>query len=225
MSSYPEEYRARRPNGDAAPSPREFEEGRQRVLDRLTDAFAADRVSLEDYESRVVAVQRARAPSELAELVADLPEEAPKGAAPATRRPAEPRRRDSPESQAGALRNSIDPGLAGSESVACVMSDRNLQGDWLTGDKVDSFTLMGSTKFDFRETTLPRGRVKIDAFCLMGDVKIIVPRGLPVKMTAFPFMADARVAHNVSRRVVPGEPYLEISGFVMMGDIQVSAAD
>ncbi len=224
MSSYPEEYRARRPNGDAAPSPREFEEGRQRVLDRLTDAFAADRVSLEDYESRVVAVQRARAPDELAELVADLPEEPPKGAAPAGRRPAEARRQDRAEPSV-ALRNDIDPGLAGSESVACVMSDRNLQGEWLTGDKLDSFTLMGSTKFDFRDTTLPRGRVKIEAFCLMGDVKIIVPRGLPVKMTAFPFMADARVAHNVSRRIVPGEPYLEISGFVMMGDIQVSAAD
>ena len=227
MSSYPEEYRERRPDGDAARSPRELEERRQRALDRLTEAFASDLVTMESYEGRVAAIQAARDREALDGLVADLPEAAPKRPERQAVRPAGGRAEREPAAarQASALANRIEPGLSGSESVACVMGDRHLQGDWLQGDKVDSFTLMGSVKYDFRDTALPPGRIKIDAFCLMGDVKVIVPRGLPVKMSAFPFMADARVGREVERRIVPGEPYLDISGFVMMGDIQVSAAD
>ena len=59
MSSYPEEYRERRPNGDLARSPRELEERRQRALDRLTEAFASDLVTMEAYEGRVAAIQAA----------------------------------------------------------------------------------------------------------------------------------------------------------------------
>ncbi len=215
MSSYPEENRARRPNGDAALFSRTLEERRQRALDRLTEAFAADQLSMEAYETRVAAVQAVRSADELATLVGDLP--SAREPEPAPRANSHPDREPPP--------NRINPDLAGSESVACVMGDRRLQGDWLQGDRVESFTLMGSVKFDFRDTALPPGPVRIEAFCLMGDVKVIVPRGLPVRLSAFPFMADARVGREVERRVRPGEPYLEISGFVMMGDIQVSAAD
>lgn len=221
MSSYPEEYSARRPNGDAPLSPRELEESRQRVLDRLTEAFSSDRLSMEGYEKRVGEAQSASTARDLEALVADLPREAPRREAA---RPAPNRRAAAAKAP---LANDIDPRLqgGGEESVACIMGDRNLQGDWLQGDKVGAFCVMGSVKVDFRDTALPPGRIRLDAFCIMGDIKVIVPRGLPVKMSAFPFMADAKVGREVERRIDRGEPYLDISGFVMMGDIQVQAAD
>jgi hypothetical protein len=113
----------------------------------------------------------------------------------------------------------------GQASLVCVMGDRQMTGDWLSGDKVDSFTLMGSTKLDLRDVALPAGRLKIDAFCLMGEIKIIVPRGLPVRLNAFPFMGEARLGRDVGSRVEPGRPYVEVSGFAMMGSIVVVAAD
>jgi hypothetical protein len=221
MSSYHEEYSARRPNGDAPLSPRELEESRQRVLDRLTEAFSSDHLSMEGYESRVAAVQTARTRGDLESLVADLPREA--GKANVTRPSS--RRRDAAAKVP--LSNEIDSRLQGSgeESVACIMGERRLQGDWLQGDKVSSFCVMGSVVIDFRDTALPPGRIKLDTFCLMGDIKVTVPRGLPVKMSAFPFMADARIGREVERHIERGEPYLDISGFVMMGDIQVQVAD
>jgi predicted membrane protein len=82
---------------------------------------------------------------------------------------------------------------------------------------------MGSTTLDLRDTVLPPGRLKIDALAIMGELKIIVPPGLPVKMTAFPFMGEANVHRSVERRVVRGEPYLEGSGVALMGSIVVKA--
>jgi hypothetical protein len=221
MSSYHEEYSARRPNGDAPLSPRELEESRQRVLDRLTEAFSSDHLSMEGYESRVAKVQRAQTARDLESLVADLPREAGKAnvARPSSRR------RDA--AAKAPLANEIDSRLqgGGEESVACIMGERRMQGDWLQGDKVGVFCVMGSVAFDFRDTVLPPGRIKLDAFCLMGDIRVTVPRGLPVKMSAFPFMADAKIGRDVERHIERGEPYLDISGFVMMGDIQIQAAD
>jgi hypothetical protein len=218
MSSYPEEYR-RRPSGDAALSPAVLEERRQLALDRLTEAFASDLVSMDAYESRVSAVQKAQYPDEIEDAVSDLPMPQPK---PSTGRAA---RKGAQPTSMPALRNPIDLRLRGEESVACVMGNRVLQGDWLSGDKVSSFTLMGNTNIDLRDTALPPGRLKIDAFCLMGNLKVIVPRGLPVKMNSFPIMGNMQVARDVNRRVERGAPYVEVNGFALMGNLVVIAQD
>ena len=100
-----------------------------------------------------------------------------------------------------------------------------MTGDWLNSDSVSSFTLMGSSVLDLRNTALPPGRVRIEAFTMMGEIKVIVPYGLPVRLSAFPFMGEARMADDVARRVERDEPWVEISGFAMMGSIVVKAAD
>lgn len=223
MPSYPD-Y-GRRPDGDAPVSQRSLDERRERALEGLTTAFAADRISLDDYESRAAAVQRVTTLAELDALVDDLPAVA----APASGREAAPRRParapQAPRAPEMPRAPRVDPGLAGSSTVACIMGDRHLQGDWLSGDRVESFTVMGSTKIDLRDTALPDGRLRIEAFVLMGDLKIIVPRGLPVRLSAFPFMGDAKVGRDVTQRHNPGEPHLVVDGFVMMGSLNVVAMD
>jgi len=203
MPSYPEPNKPR--------SPTALEDRRQAALDRLTEAFAEDRLPLEAYEERVARAQNADSVEELDSLMSDLP--APRPAAQTARR------------GTAAFPNAIDGRISGGASVACVMGDRHMTGDWLTGDRVESFTLMGSTKLDLRESALPPGRLKIDVFCLMGETKIIVPRGLPVRLNAFPFMGEAHAARDVARRIEPGSPYVDISGFAMMGSLVVVAMD
>ena len=104
------------------------------------------------------------------------------------------------------------------------MGNRVLQGDFLSGDKIGVFTVMGSTRIDLTITALPPGRLKIYAFCVMGDVKVIVPRGLPVKMNALPIMGNSHIDREVDRRVTRGEPYLEINGLALMGNLMVVIA-
>lgn len=199
-------------------APAELDKLRQSALDRLTEAYASDLVTLESYEARAGLAQNASTARELDQAMEGL-----EASRPATA--ARERTRPPVERQSARAPNRIDDSLGGLYSIACVMGDRQLTGDWLNGDQVGSFTVMGSTKIDLRDTALPPGRLKIDAFCLMGETKIIVPRGLPVRLNVFPFMGEAKLARDVRSRVLPGEPFVEVNGFAMMGSLVVVAAD
>jgi hypothetical protein len=203
----------------------DLDENREAVLDRLTEAFASDLVPIEDYESRVSLAQNARSEAELDASLHGLPAGAADRARKASAAREAPAARRDQGSFAPRAANPIDSRIAGSSSVACVMGDRTLNGDWVTGDQVGAFTLMGSTKLDLRDTALPPGRLKIDAFVLMGEIKIVVPRCLPVRMSAFPFMGEANASREVERRIEPDKPYVEVSGVAMMGSITVVAMD
>ena len=211
----------------------ELESTRQRALDLITDAFAGGAIPIDEYEKRAGRIQNAIRVDEIRLNVADLPSDPLPGQAASGNTPA-----SRPRSQDRVRGNAPEPALrprpeflveargSGNESVACVMGERHMAGDWLNTDKVTSFTLMGSTILDLRDTALPPGRLKIDVFTLMGEINVIVPRGLPVKLSAFPFMGDARMASDVDRRVPrSGGSWVEISGFAMMGSIRVRSAD
>lgn len=199
---------------------------RQQALDRLTDAFANDAITLEDYERRAAIAQNARGRMQLLDAVAGLPRPAPlrePAGPPAAGSARAPRTRD--EDRGYERRIETRPPGSATDTVACVMGDRHMTGDWLTGDAVTSFTLMGSTTLDLRDTPLPAGRLRIDAFTLMGEIKVIVPRGVPVRMNVFPFMGEAKLAAGVERKIDRDGPWVEVSGFAMMASVVVTAAD
>ena len=83
---------------------------------------------------------------------------------------------------------------------------------------------MGSTTFDLRDAVLPPGRLKINAIAIMGEVKIIVPEGLPVRMSAFPFMGEANIQSSVERRIDKNRPWVDVGGIALMGSIIVKMA-
>lgn len=207
-----------------------IEDRRDYALDALTTAYANGGLSLEDYESRASALQKAKSYSDIDAQTLDLPASAfsspqasshhgnkpsGRGAASASRAP----ERYAPRDFLVEARNGSP------EFSLCVMGDRKLTGDWLSSDQATSLTLMGSTTLDLRDTALPPGRLKIEALAIMGELKIIVPPGLPVKMSAFPFMGEANLHKSVERRVVRGESYVEVSGIALMGSIVVKAMD
>lgn len=200
----------------------ELDNERERTLEALTRAYTADAIPVSEFERRAALVQKAARASELRDLLADLPAEAP-GDRPLSRRTEA--RGEPSRSGASAYRGELDPGLSGSQSLACVMGERNLQGDWLTGDRVQSFTLMGSTKIDLRDVALPPEGLRIEAFVVMGEALVVVPRGLAVRLNAVPFMGEANAARDVVQRAAPGEPVVRIEGFALMGSIRVVAAD
>lgn len=204
--------------------PAGFEAHRQRVIDALTQAYASDRITVEEYEARAAAAAAADRPEELEDLISDLPAPRPSaGRAPDTtfspRRPSAPVR---PQSPAYPAYGPAD----GAVSVACVMGDRRMTGNWLDSDRVNSFTLMGSTRLDLRDADLPEsGPVRIEAFTLMGETVIVVPRELPVRLTTMPFMGEAVARRDVDQNVRGARRWLEVSGLVVMGSVVVKAAD
>ncbi|MCX7028132.1 MAG: LiaF-related protein [Spirochaetes bacterium] len=198
----------------------DIESERERALDSITTAFSHGVISIEDYERRAGAIQNAKAYADIDAQILDLPRaELPRD---------QPRRRSSP-SRRGAEPRPADDFLVESRSGSpdfslCVMGDRKMVGDWLNSDQAITFTLMGSTTLDLRDTALPPGRLKIDAIAIMGEVRIIVPHGLPVRMSAFPFMGEANVQASVERRVDRNRPWVDVSGIALMGSITVKTA-
>lgn len=198
-----------------APAYGDLESIRQDALDRLTEAFARGGVSMDEYERRVSIMTALDAPAAIRDLVADLPALPPK--------PAETRKSRMPVRPSSRF---LNPAIVGAQAVSsmCIMGDRSMAGNWLTSDKVSSFTVMGSTRIDFRNTELPPGRVKVDVFTVMGDTRIIVPADVPVRMSTGVFMGDTRGNGDVNQQTAGAETWIEISGFVLMGDLRVTTA-
>jgi len=185
---------------------------RQETIDRLTEAFAADAIGMDEYERRATSANAASRRAELEILTVDLP--AAKGA------PRESAARQGP-------RRGADRSIVGAAPITtgCVMSERTMTGNWLSSDRVSSFTVMGSTRLDLRDSVLPPGAIKIEAFTLMGETQVIVPRDVPVRMNAFAFMGESRAGREVNQRVGDARTWVEISGFAMMGSVVVRAKD
>ena len=197
---------------------RGIETQRQQTIDRLTAAFAADAITMDEYERRATAANAATRPDELERLSFDLPAVKPQSRSRASAS------RDAPRFEP---RNSLDPSLVGAApmTTGCVMGDRRLTGNWLSSDRVSAFTVMGSTHIDLRDVDLPPGAVRIEAFTLMGENKVIVPRGLPVRLNAFALMGESRAGREVNQQVAGAPSWVEITGVAMMGSITVRAQD
>ncbi|MCX7025189.1 MAG: LiaF-related protein [Spirochaetes bacterium] len=189
-----------------AEAPASIDRRRQAVMDRLTEAFSSDALDMEEYERRASAANIASTTLDLDLLVADLDLSRPKPVASPGRRTASDvsDRRGGPE-----------------QTVACIMGERTLSGDWLTSDRVSTFTLMGNTQIDLRDVSLPAGPTRIDIFTLMGETVIMVPRDLPVRMTATPVMAEARLNRDVNGNTRDADTWIEVGGMVVMGSLVV----
>lgn len=208
---------------------------RQKALDIITAAFAQDKITMEEYEARADKIQKAVGVDTIEAQVADLPRSRMPGEAPDTNRQGlrqydsetarddTTRSRDTGSHTFNTREFRDDQGDTPSDFVACVMGERKLTGDWLTSDTVTSITFMGETTIDLRDTVLPRHGLKIQAFAMMGEIRIIVPEGLPVRMSAVPFMGEAQLHKSVTRRAEAGGPWVEVSGLAFMGSINVKA--
>ncbi|MCE5256763.1 MAG: LiaF-related protein [Spirochaetaceae bacterium] len=189
---------------------------RQKALDVITSAFAQDRITIEEYEIRADKIQKAMEVDTIEAQVADLPRSRMPREAPETGTVSKQRESSTRDFRTG---QKDEP----SDFIACVMGERMMTGDWLNSDSVISITLMGDTIIDLRDTSLPPHGLKIQAFAVMGEIKIIVPEGLPVRMSAVPFMGEAHLHKSVTQRADPDGPWVEISGLAFMGSINVKA--
>jgi len=197
---------ARRPEGA------DFAVRKQKIIDSLTDSYARDAIDADEYERRVGKAQEAGTIEDLEAVLAGLPA----GASGV---------KDGQTGGTAYSDNSRNSGYAEAihpETAFCLMSGRNMSGNRLSkGAQV--FALMGGVNMDFRNTRLPPGETKVEVFAMMGGVEIIVPPGLAVNSSLIAIMGGTDIKRNVKTEPYPGEPYLTISGLVLMGGVDVKA--
>lgn len=177
-------------------SVRELEEFRRRAMDRLSAAFEADLIEIEQLERRLAQVRAGTSLSDLEDAVAGLPAFEPE---PRSQKPTQPVPRS---------------GLA---IAICGGSSR--RGAWKVPRRMTAIAIMGGVQIDLREALIGAEGTEIRAFALMGGVEIIVPPGARVECRGI------GIAGAFEDRTGPSEPgdetpLIRVTGLALMGGIE-----
>ncbi len=164
---------------------------RERVLKVLREAAADGRLDLDEFQERSDRAQEARTLGELPPLTADL--------LPAQEQP---------------IRLDHQPALG-------VFGTAVRKGRWVAypGDLV--LAVAGRVEVDMREALLLRGHHRMTVTAVLGQVEILVPDGVEVRVNG---RAVLGLRSTTARRSdLSDPPVLEINGFSVLGTVRIKA--
>jgi hypothetical protein len=177
---------------------------RDRVIDALSEHFARDDLSMDEYEKRVDRAHCATSITALDQLLSDLqPLEEPSLAL--TR----------PQPTA------LDVSRPRRKRVVAIMGGVDRKGQWVVPSELRVTAIMGGVDLDFREALLPPGITEVTVRAIMGGVDIIVPPNVAVEADGFAIMGGFEEMHRAPAAPDPDRPLLRISGFALMGGVDI----
>jgi len=178
---------------------------RQRIADLLSDAYADGRLNMTEFNDRTTAVWSAKTLGDLVPLTTDL------GGPPVP----------------------VAPGIAGQMPVRiddvspihgfAILSEHHQPANWVVPSTLSSLAFMGSDNYDFRTATFVSPRVEMSVGVLMGNVGLQIPDGVNVIDKTICIMGS--VTFKGMTPPLPGAPTIELTGFVLMGSVEVRGAE
>jgi hypothetical protein len=179
---------------------------RERTVQQLIDQYAADNLTVEEFESRLDSAYAATSREQLDSLLAGLPM--------LTRTTADPQVPTVQRAPAEAVR---EHGFQ-----IAIMGGYERKGQWTPPRKLQSLAIMGGAGLDFREAKMPPGETEVNILAIMGGVEVIVPPGLAVETHGFGFMGGFEGVDQVGVDRDPDAPRLVIRGMAIMGGVEVT---
>jgi hypothetical protein len=199
---------------DRPPAPVALRSQRDRVIARLSDAFADERLEVDELERRLTLAHRARTFAELAPLVADL--------APAAAASASARGTASAPGTATALAPAVVAPLSSlraHQTLVAFMGGVSRSGAWISARQLQVVAIMGGVDLDFRDAQLGPGVTEIVVLALMGGVHITVPPGLAVEVEGMGIMGGFDHSVRTPVAIDPERPRLRVRGLALMGGV------
>jgi hypothetical protein len=184
------------------PTAHPFDDARERAIRLLTDGFAYDLITVEEFEWRLEQLSRADNPSAIDALVADL------GAAG---------QGGMPVRTAG-----LTPLAEG--RILGIMSQTRREGPWRVPQRLRVKAVMSEVRVDLRYAVLPPA-CTIDVSAIMANVHFIVPPGMVVEFDVTPVMATARNDVRAQRLDGQLQPHVRIHGSAVMSEVRVRVRD
>ncbi|WP_019200709.1 DUF1707 domain-containing protein [Tsukamurella sp. 1534] len=175
---------------------------RNTVVEMLSQALGLGQLSLDEYEDRSRQAVEARTFADLDRLVVDLPAVAD-APAPAYRAPSVP--------PAGLPRVS--------ETKWAVMSETKVRGPVAVGAEHTAIAFWGGVTLDLREATFLVRDVTLNAYAVMGGIKIIAPPGALVHVEGVGVMGAFE--HKNPQLGSPDGPRITVKGFAFWGGVEV----
>lgn len=202
----------------AAPTPDE----REAVISALGDAYAADRIELEELELRMARVYRATTRDALAEVMADLsPRRAVADTATARGHVVVPSATAMLSARAyeyGVATIARPEIVPARQALVAVMGGVVRKGAWVVPSTLRVIAVMGGVDLDMREAQFGAGVTEIEIFALMGGVDILVPTGVRVETTGIGIMGGFEIT-GADADPGPDAPVLRIGGVATMAGV------
>ncbi|MGO4956505.1 DUF1707 SHOCT-like domain-containing protein [Luteococcus sp. Sow4_B9] len=190
---------------------------REAVVARLSDAYQAGMLSLDEFSERTERAWGCVHLDELSELAADLPS--------ASSTPGQALQRSH-----GALPATGGPRVtdqAGLPVTIGIMSGTERSGLWVAGGTHTAVAIMGGVTLDLREARFNQQSTTIYAVAIMGGIEVIVPPDVAVRIQGLPVMGGFGMegpAINPST-LPPDAPVVTITGVAFWGGVGVRRLD
>jgi hypothetical protein len=197
MTDYPMPYSPPRLAADQAPL--SVDDARERAIRLLTDGYAYDVISEEEFEWRLGQMIHADSPYAIEALVADLVAPAPGAAGVAVGQ---------------------SPVFEPQGRVLGIMSEIRRQGPWRVPQRLRVKGIMSDVKIDLRYAVLPPA-CTIDVSAIMANVSFIVPPGMIVDFDVTSFMSSAHNDERSAATSVYTLPHVRIRGRAIMAELKV----
>lgn len=183
---------------------------RELAVQRLTAAFAAGRIELDDLEQRLDRVMHAQTAAELDATIAGL--EHPPG------------RANVPAVQPNSGEFVIDhPRRRTSKVTFIMMGGVDRKGTWAPAKRHVAVAFMGGAYLDFREAALQPGVTHVYCGTVWGGIEVAVPHGLDVEVSGFALLGGLGRVEQESGSTDPRRPQLHIHALAVMGGIEIKA--
>lgn len=177
---------------------------REETITLLSECFARDVLTVEDFERRAGLVHGARSMEELGAAIEGI-------------------------RTGGSIappRGAADLVPAGEDDRAdyaiAVFGETKRVGKWVPARRTTTVAVAGSVVVDLREAALGPGQTVISAFTFMGAVEVIVPPGVTLQCSGSSiFGAFEQSPEFAPATTVPGAPQLRVDGFAVFGSVEV----
>jgi hypothetical protein len=185
--------------GERHPARLAVAEARERVLERLSDAFAQDQLGLEEFEARVDGAYQASTEPGLTALVRDL---APLPALP---------------------RAEIVTTVVSSPAprVLAVLGNVERRGRFRLVSGYRATSVLGNIELDLRDVVLPAGVTEIRVRAVLGNIEITVPPQLAVECEGTGILASFASLNRLPAEGGEDGPVLRIVGSAVLGNVEI----
>ena len=188
----------------------DVDEARERAIDLLSECFARDMLSVEDFERRVAVAHAAGSMAELGEAIEGLGSDgltAPeKGGLP----------EQAPRSAPAAF-SEVRP----TDRAVAVFGETVREGQWVPARRSTVVAVMGSATIDLREARLGPGPTNITAVTVMGSIEILVPPGLHVQCGGSAVFGSFERRDSSPAPVASRESMVRVDGFSVFGAVEI----
>ena len=193
--------------GEQHPARVQLREARDETIEQLSQSFARDELSLDEFEDRVNRAFAAMNDHEVRSLVSDLS--------------VRPVQISSTNPEVAAVPARALAVVSTPPTMLAVFGNIERRGPFALKPTSKAVAVFGNVAIDLRDATIGEGVTELEVRAVFGNVEIIVPPTLAVEAHGVGIFGNFEAFERVPRE--PGDsPVLRVTGKAVFGNVEVS---